>query len=59
MSRVELRDLSKSFGAIEVIKGIDLTIEAGESGRRKLLKIDEADAERLRARLEREIGDAD
>ncbi|WP_194096153.1 ABC transporter ATP-binding protein [Marivivens aquimaris] len=30
MSRVELKDLRKSFGAFEVIKGIDLTIESGE-----------------------------
>ena len=30
MSRVELKDLRKSFGGVEVIHGIDLTIEAGE-----------------------------
>ena len=30
MSRVELKNLRKSFGAFEVIKGVDLTIEAGE-----------------------------
>ena len=30
MSRVELKDIRKSFGAVEVIKGIDLQIEDGE-----------------------------
>jgi len=30
MSKVALKDLRKSFGAVEVIKGIDLTVEAGE-----------------------------
>ena len=30
MSRVELKDLRKSFGSVEVIHGIDLEIEAGE-----------------------------
>ena len=30
MSKVELKDLRKSFGAVEVIKGVDLTIEPGE-----------------------------
>lgn len=30
MSRVELKNLRKSFGAFEVIKGVDLTIKAGE-----------------------------
>ena len=30
MSKVELKDLRKSFGAVEVIKGVDLTIEDGE-----------------------------
>ena len=30
MSRVELKDLRKSFGAVDVIKGIDLVVEDGE-----------------------------
>ncbi|WP_460275775.1 ABC transporter ATP-binding protein [Celeribacter sp. ULVN23_4] len=30
MSRVVLKDLRKSFGAVEVIKGVDLEIESGE-----------------------------
>jgi len=30
MARVVLQDIRKSFGAVEVIKGIDLTIEHGE-----------------------------
>lgn len=30
MSRVELKDLRKSFGGMEVIKGVDLQIEDGE-----------------------------
>ncbi|WP_323765977.1 sn-glycerol-3-phosphate ABC transporter ATP-binding protein UgpC [Marinovum sp.] len=30
MARVELKDLRKNFGAVEVIKGVDLTIEDGE-----------------------------
>lgn len=30
MARVELKDIRKSFGAVEVIKGIDLTIDDGE-----------------------------
>jgi multiple sugar transport system ATP-binding protein len=30
MSRVELKDLRKSFGSVEVIKGVDLSIEPGE-----------------------------
>jgi len=30
MSRVQLKELRKSFGAVDVIKGVDLTIEPGE-----------------------------
>jgi len=30
VSAVELKDVSKSFGAVEVIKGVDLSIEKGE-----------------------------
>ncbi|MGJ8590291.1 MAG: ABC transporter ATP-binding protein [Yoonia sp.] len=30
MARVELKNLRKSFGAVEVIKGVDLTVEDGE-----------------------------
>ena len=30
MSKVELKNLRKSFGAVNVIKGVDLTIEPGE-----------------------------
>ncbi|WP_326491892.1 amino acid ABC transporter ATP-binding protein [Methylobacterium oryzae] len=30
MALLEIRDLHKSFGALEVLKGVDLTVEAGE-----------------------------
>ncbi|MBW7920650.1 MAG: ABC transporter ATP-binding protein [Rubellimicrobium sp.] len=30
MARIELKNVKKSFGAVEVIKGVDLTIEKGE-----------------------------
>ncbi|NJM83175.1 MAG: ABC transporter ATP-binding protein [Tabrizicola sp.] len=30
MAKIELRDVTKTYGAVQVIKGIDLTIEKGE-----------------------------
>ena len=30
MTAIEVRDLHKSFGALEVLRGIDLTVEAGQ-----------------------------
>ena len=30
MAKIELRHVTKSYGAVQVIKGIDLTIEKGE-----------------------------
>ena len=30
MARVELRNIRKSFGATEVIRGVDLSIDKGE-----------------------------
>ena len=30
MSLIEVKGLKKSFGALEVLKGIDLTVEQGE-----------------------------
>ena len=30
MSLIEVRGLKKSFGSLEVLKGIDLTVEQGE-----------------------------
>jgi multiple sugar transport system ATP-binding protein len=30
ISSVDLKNIRKSFGAVDVIKGVDLTIEAGE-----------------------------
>jgi cystine transport system ATP-binding protein len=31
MSRVELRDIHKRFGKLEVLKGVDLTVDAGQT----------------------------
>jgi len=31
MAKIELKNVTKSYGAVQVIKGIDLTIEKGES----------------------------
>ena len=31
MGQIELKDIRKSFGGVEVIKGIDLQIDEGES----------------------------
>ena len=30
MAKIELKNVKKSYGAVDVIKGIDLTIEKGE-----------------------------
>ncbi len=30
MGRIALHDISKSYGAVKVLKGIDLTVEEGE-----------------------------
>ena len=30
MAKIELKNVTKSYGAVQVIKGIDLTIEKGE-----------------------------
>jgi multiple sugar transport system ATP-binding protein len=30
MAKIQLKNVTKSYGAVKVIKGIDLTIEKGE-----------------------------